>query len=101
MTRITIDRSKNKYTIEASGHSGYAEAGKDIVCAAVSTLMFSFLNFMDQKDIDYKIEYSDGYMKIEVENYKKIKDVIFFIESGFSLLQENYFENISLKWGIK
>lgn len=101
MTRITIDRDKNKYMIEASGHSGYAEAGKDIVCAAVSTLMFSFLNFMDQKDIDYKIEYSDGYMKIEVENYKKIKDVIFFIESGFSLLQENYFENISLKWGIK
>lgn len=101
MTRITIDRDKNKYMIEASGHSGYAEAGKDIVCAAVSTLMFSFLNFMDQKDIEYKIEYSDGYMKIEVENYKKIKDVIFFIESGFSLLQENYFENISLKWGIK
>ena len=33
---------KNKQTIvsiEATGHSGYAEQGSDIVCSAVSTLM--------------------------------------------------------------
>ena len=38
-------KKKGKYiqTIEAVGHSGYAESGKDIVCSAVSTLMQSLI----------------------------------------------------------
>ena len=40
MINITIVKSNNKIiTIEATGHSGYAESGRDIVCSAVSTLM--------------------------------------------------------------
>lgn len=44
MIYITI-KKKGKYiqTIEAVGHSGYAESGKDIVCSAVSTLMQSLV----------------------------------------------------------
>lgn len=38
---IEIHRGKNGITIQ--GHAGYAEFGKDIVCAAVSTLTQVFL----------------------------------------------------------
>ena len=45
MINILIIKSKqNIVTIEATGHSGYAEAGSDIVCSAVSTLMQSLAN---------------------------------------------------------
>ena len=45
MINITIVKSNNKIiTIEATGHSGYAESGKDIVCAAVSTLTQALIN---------------------------------------------------------
>lgn len=38
MTRVTIRRSGAAIiSISAEGHSGYAEAGSDIVCAAVSS----------------------------------------------------------------
>ena len=37
MTRITYD--PQHMTIKAEGHAGYAEYGKDIVCAGVSALM--------------------------------------------------------------
>lgn len=37
MTKITVDMAG--FTIEASGHSGYAEHGSDIVCASISTIM--------------------------------------------------------------
>ena len=45
MINVTIVKSNNKIlTIEATGHSGYAESGKDIVCAAVSTLTQALIN---------------------------------------------------------
>ena len=45
MINILIIKSKqNIVTIEATGHSGYAESGSDIVCSAVSTLMQNLAN---------------------------------------------------------
>lgn len=39
MIEISIQK-KPTYVIEVQGHAGYAEEGKDIVCAAVSTLSY-------------------------------------------------------------
>ena len=40
MIKITVTyRGELIYAIEAKGHSGYAEAGSDIICSAVSTLV--------------------------------------------------------------
>ena len=45
MINITIVKIKqNITTIEATGHSGYAEAGQDIVCASISTLLENLIN---------------------------------------------------------
>ena len=45
MINILVLRNKqNIITIEATGHSGYADAGSDIVCSSVSTLLQSLIN---------------------------------------------------------
>ena len=45
MINITIVKIKQNVTpIEATGHSGYAEEGQDIVCAAISTLLENLIN---------------------------------------------------------
>ena len=41
---IVIKQNQTIKTIEATGHSGYAEEGNDIVCSAVSTLMETLAN---------------------------------------------------------
>ena len=41
---LVIKDNQNIITIEATGHSGYAESGADIVCSAVSTLMETLAN---------------------------------------------------------
>ncbi|HIU91049.1 MAG TPA: ribosomal-processing cysteine protease Prp [Candidatus Fimimonas merdipullorum] len=44
MTDITIKtQGKSIVEVTASGHTGYGEAGEDIVCAGVSTLLQSAL----------------------------------------------------------
>lgn len=45
---INICISKNKVTIK--GHSGYAEVGKDIVCAGVSALFYAFSGYLEKKE---------------------------------------------------
>ena len=44
MINITIVKNKqNIVTLEATGHSGYEEEGKDIVCSAVSAITQSLI----------------------------------------------------------
>lgn len=45
--RIKRNRSKDIGTITVEGHAGYAEPGKDIVCAAVSGVVFGMLNAIE------------------------------------------------------
>ncbi len=48
MINVTIVKvNQNIITIEATGHSGYAESGHDIVCAAVSTLTQNLVNGLE------------------------------------------------------
>ena len=45
---IVIKEKQTIKTIEATGHSGYAECGADIVCSAVSVLMETLANSLTE-----------------------------------------------------
>ncbi|HPF88931.1 MAG TPA: ribosomal-processing cysteine protease Prp [Candidatus Limiplasma sp.] len=48
MTRIVIRREGDRITaLKAQGHAGNAAAGENIVCAAVSSLMYTAINAME------------------------------------------------------
>ena len=49
MTHITIYTNQQKaFTgFSCKGHSGYADAGSDIVCAGISTLVINTINALD------------------------------------------------------
>ena len=50
MTHVSIIKTRNgKYKgFNCIGHSGYADAGEDIVCAAISVLVINTINSLDQ-----------------------------------------------------
>ena len=52
---IKVTRYKDRITIK--GHSGYAPAGQDIVCAAVSVLVQTLIQSVEELTAD-KIKYS-------------------------------------------
>ena len=50
MITVIIDRKSEDSSIRGiyvSGHSGYAEAGSDIVCAGISTLCYTAANALE------------------------------------------------------
>ena len=50
MTTVTIIKSKNGEYKEVicSGHAGFAQAGEDIVCSAISMLVINTINSLDR-----------------------------------------------------
>ena len=40
-------------SIQCKGHAGYAESGKDLVCAGVSSILFVALNALDEMEADH------------------------------------------------
>ena len=72
MTMITIfvDNKQNYTGFEVSGHAGYAQAGEDIVCAAISVLVTTTINSIEEFTDDffgYEEDEKSGYMSFTLE----------------------------------
>jgi uncharacterized protein YsxB (DUF464 family) len=87
---ITITHRNN--TITVRGHAGYAEIGKDIVCASISTLTQVFVASVEEMTDDkLKCEISAGNAFIEYENLSEKSRTLldsFFI--GCRMIADSY-----------
>ena len=68
MIKVTFFTSDNGITgFESSGHSGYADEGSDIICAAVSSAVYMTVNTLtDIVRCQAKVNVSDGKMSFHV-----------------------------------
>ena len=48
MIRVHYAEGEGSYELSIDGHAGYAEHGKDIVCAACSGITYALLAFLEQ-----------------------------------------------------
>ena len=66
---MTVNRYRGEIiSIESKGHSGYAQHGKDIVCAAASVLMQALLVGVQEisgKQSESNLTEKDSYFKLE------------------------------------
>ena len=94
---IKINISKDEITIK--GHSGYSEAGSDIVCASVSSILITTVNALISIDEDCIIyEESDGYLNIKIKKHNEVIDKL--INNMINLLKElevQYKKNIEIR----
>ena len=69
---ITIKVRKKNGSYEefiSKGHAGYAEAGQDIVCAAVSALIITTVNSLEKfTDDKFDVQEKDGFVSIHFRN---------------------------------
>lgn len=108
MLNVTVNAKE--YTFVMTGHAGYAEQGKDIVCSAASILFYTACetvsmiggNAFEVKPT-FNIENSDSsvsaYIKCKPkEDYIAVIDTIYqTIYNGYKLLADGYPKNVSLK----
>ena len=82
---ITISFTDDR--LEARGHAGYDEPGKDIVCASVSILIYTFVEYYDA---DILTDTPDC-MIVDTSNCDTS-----FIKKGFEMIQEEYPDYVRL-----
>ncbi len=98
MTRIRLTRRAGATVrVEAEGHSGYADAGADIVCAAITASFRLICAQLDLMLVKSKIEQDERRAYLSVATDDKRAATIF---EGFAELMrelsDEYPENISV-----
>ena len=84
-----IREDSAEFTVK--GHSGSAEAGRDIVCAAVSSASLMAANTVTEiLGTDAEAEAEDGYMFFRVSGSKAAADIVKGLKLHLELLSEQY-----------
>lgn len=101
--RTVGNDDKISYEVKAKGHAGAGKYGQDIVCAAVSVLMQTLANEVEEAArvgtvVLGAVAHGDGWMKVEVtptrESCNMVEAWVELVQDGLVLLQREYPENV-------
>ena len=99
MIKVNVKRQNNKvYEIVIKGHAEYDDYGKDIVCAAVSSMAITTVNGIISLDESIDYEENNGFLKIRVLKDTEINNKL--LDNLVNLLSElvmQYPENIEIR----
>lgn len=106
MVNVTFTETPEKLSLRIEGHAGYAEVGKDVVCASASILAYTLAQYVKYEDeqgnlkapAEIKLEGGDCVVSCEPkeEIVKWLWDAYQFAKMGFILLEHNYPQYVKL-----
>ena len=100
MTEVEYIPLELKLTI--NGHACYAQAGKDIVCAGISTLLFTLTHQLKRMGFDFhaNIDEREGFAMVQARTETKRQHdcmlIFSTVNAGLELLSEHYPEHIKI-----
>ena len=102
MITVTIYKEKGQYKgFRCEGHAGYAQAGYDIVCAAVSVLTLNTVNSIEAFTEDgFSGEEKDGFVSCTLtgEVSEATQLLMDSMVLGLTDIQENYDKYMQLRF---
>ena len=106
MTRVVLVRCKTGefVRLNAEGHSGYGPKGTDIVCSALTVLLRTVMEVLENTEgLDLETEFpSPGILAFQVKgfqvgNLEKLRFSAEILSRGLKDLQEEFPENVQLR----
>lgn len=106
MMRTVWNDGKTGYEVKAKGHAGAGKYGQDIVCAAVSCLMQTLANEVEEAARAGlvalgAVAHGEGWMRVEVtptcESCDMVEAWVELVQDGLDALAESYPENVELE----
>lgn len=96
MITATFTKSEQNLSLKVEGHAGYAQHGKDIVCASASILAYTLASFVMNVDGSV-VELASADTTIECEtDDESIINAFDFAKRGYELLALNYPQYVKL-----
>lgn len=100
--KVLVNAEGNILGFELFGHSGYDEYGKDIICAAVSSVVYMTINILsDILNVSFEdliVDDKNAYFKfkISVKDFSICKFLMLGLKNHFLSLEEQYYKNIKV-----
>lgn len=106
--KVTENRDDLRVRLEVTGHAGYAEYDKDIVCSAVSILTYTVAQLILEMDANGKLSEPptvklclgesvvEAKSKSILQHTCEARRIMHFAKAGYSLLQNNYPDHVKL-----
>ena len=97
MIRVTRQQCEAVRSIGITGHAGYAEHGKDIVCAAASMLLFTLIEYLEKSGVKHSAHAESGCAGVAVTDPdRRTEDAFDLVETGLRMLAERYPDYVEL-----
>lgn len=99
MVRATYRIEEDTYTLSIVGHANYAEYGKDIVCAGVSSLVQALIGWLEEhydRANNVSIDTHGGGLIISAEGDEDIKAVFQMVVVGLEQIADRYSNNVQI-----
>ena len=106
MVNVTFTESGKILSLRLEGHAGYADIGKDIVCASCSILAYTVAQFVMEAEnkgdlaSPPQIDLESGNTTISCEPTEAVlngmRDMYSFAKLGYTLLAHNYPQYVRL-----
>ncbi len=99
MTTLTLLKKQQEYVgFRCEGHSGYAEEGEDIVCAAISSMTQFCINCAEQFDVPIAYLVDEAHLECTVKHPDlTFSGLLAALHTSVAQLQEDYPEYICLE----
>lgn len=100
MIKVFLENNKKRITI--TGHAEYAESGRDIVCASVSTAIIMTVNQIELLDkiqtITFCVEVGDAFIEMIKDDAitRKVLDNLIVMIQDLVIQYPNYIQLVKL-----
>lgn len=106
MIQAKFEASKGEIRMKLSGHAGFAEKGKDLICAAATAYAYMVASRMQYADFEKKLhakpftQLEEGNIVISVlpkdEHVGEVLNTFFDAQVGMKVLETNYPEYVKV-----
>ena len=108
MTKIRLRELNGGCLFSCEGHAGYAEPGRDIVCAGISALCMALVRRLEDMTAEGIVrltgcETGDGELHLRVETEKNdkmcellLRNTFAAVMAGFAALEEDYADYVMI-----
>ncbi len=101
MTKITIFKKNGKICeYQIKGHSGFAEAGSDIVCAGISTAgQMALVGLNEVLKLDVEFDIKDAYLHVKLNDFQNdnAQALLKAMEMTLEDIAKNYDKNVRME----
>lgn len=100
MVKAVYTINGNKHSLRIQGHANYAEYGKDIVCAGVSSLIQALMVWVEEKGYtaeDAQINVVNGTIEISCVGADDVSAVFYMTFIGLEQIASSYPGYVNIK----